>query len=84
MSVRMNMNSPLRRRDGFTLLEIMLSVAILSMMALALYQFVSSTILVARVADSAGSRQAELAGFNRVVQAQVIRCRPGSRPAPAC
>ena len=71
---------PLRRRPGFTLLEIMLSVAILSMMALALYQFVTSTIMAARVADSAGSREAELAGFNRVIQAQVIRL-PSRLPA---
>ena len=74
-----NVSSP-RRRDGFTLLEIMISVAILSMMALALYQFVSSTILAARLADAAGSLQAELAGFNRVAQSQAIRL-PSRIPA---
>ena len=59
-----------RPRDAFTLLEIILSVAILSMVALALYQFVGSTLISASVAYNAGTLQSELAGFNRVFQAQ--------------
>jgi prepilin-type N-terminal cleavage/methylation domain-containing protein len=73
----------IRRRPGaFTLLEIMLAVAIISMVALALYQFVSATILAARLADTAGSLQTELSGFNRVVQAQAINL-PTKLPAGA-
>ena len=59
-----------RPRAAFTLLEIILSVAILSMVALALYQFVGSTLISASVAYNAGTLQSELAGFNRVFQAQ--------------
>lgn len=67
----MNRLPPSReRRRAFTLLEIMLSVAILSLVALALYQFVSSTLASASVAYNAGSLQSDLAGFNRVFQAQ--------------
>ncbi|OAI42212.1 hypothetical protein AYO41_04590 [Verrucomicrobia bacterium SCGC AG-212-E04] len=69
------MNPPLRpsrRQAAFTLLEIILSVAILSMVALALYQFVGATLLSARVAYNAGTLQSELAGFNRVFQAQAV------------
>ena len=63
---------PFRRRRAFTLLEIMLSVAILSMVALALYQFVSSMLVSAKVAYNSGTLQSDLAGFNRVFQAQAI------------
>lgn len=61
-----------RSRHGFTLLEIILSVAILSTVAIALYQFVGATILSARIAYTSGSLQSELAGFNRVFQAQAV------------
>ena len=67
------------RPRAFTLLEIMLSVAILSMMTLALYQFVDSTILAARLADNSGALQSDLSGFNRVMQSQMIRL-PDARP----
>jgi len=72
-----------RRQPGaFTLLEIMLAVAIISMVALALYQFVSATILAASLADTAGSLQTELSGFSRVVQSQAINL-PTKLPAGA-
>lgn len=61
-----------RSPAAFTLLEILLSVAILSMVALALYQFVGSTLISASVAYKSGSLQSELAGFNRVFQAQAV------------
>jgi prepilin-type N-terminal cleavage/methylation domain-containing protein len=71
-----------RQPRAFTLLEIILSVAILSMVALALYQFVSSTLLAARVAEMSGSLQTELSGFNRVFQSQAINL-PTRLPAGA-
>ncbi len=60
------------KRDAFTLLEILLSVAILSMVALALYQFVGSTLISASVTYKAGTLQSELTGFNRVFQSQAV------------
>ena len=68
------------RARAFTLLEIMLSVTILSIVALALYRFVTASVLVAKVADASGSLQQELAGFNRVAQAQILRL-PARPPA---
>src|SRR5450432_1803192 len=68
----MTATHPHAKRDAFTLLEILLSVAILSMVAIALYQFVGSTLTSASVAYNAGSLQSELAGFNRVFQAQAV------------
>jgi prepilin-type N-terminal cleavage/methylation domain-containing protein len=61
-----------RQRDAFTLLEILLSVAILSMVAIALYQFVGSTLTSASVAYNSGTLQSDLAGFNRLFQAQAV------------
>ena len=61
-----------RQQDAFTLLEILLSVAILSMVAIALYQFVGSTLTSASVAYNSGTLQSDLAGFNRVFQAQAV------------
>jgi prepilin-type N-terminal cleavage/methylation domain-containing protein len=74
MRIAMSHSSLIRGRPrAFTLLEIMLSVAILSMMTLALYRFVESTMVAARLADNSGALQSDLAGFNRVMQAQMIR-----------
>lgn len=70
----------LRRERAFTLLEVMLAVAILSLVALALYQFVTASMLAARVTETSGALQADLAGFNRVVRAQVMRL-PARPPA---
>src|SRR5258708_6734042 len=82
--IRRMATSPFIRRPprAFTLLEIMLSVAILSMVALALYQFVSATLLAARVAEISGSLQTELSGFNRVFQSQATNL-PTRLPAGA-
>ncbi len=63
---------PHHQRDAFTLLEILLSVAILSMVAIALYQFVGSTLTSASVAYNSGTLQSDLAGFNRLFQAQAV------------
>ena len=60
------------KRAAFTLLEILLSVAILSMVAIALYQFVGSTMTSASVSYNSGTLQSELAGFNRVFQSQAV------------
>lgn len=68
------------RPRGFTLLEVMLAVAIMALVGMALYQFVSSTILAARLTDTSGALQADLAGFNRVMQAQILRL-PSRPPA---
>ncbi len=55
-------------RRGFTLMEVMIGVAILAMVTSALYQFVGSTLNVARVSRESADSRADLAGLNRVLQ----------------
>ncbi len=61
------------RAGGFTLLEVMLAVAIIAVITLGLYRFVAGSIGAAKAADSFAAREAELAGFDRFVQSQFIR-----------
>lgn len=59
------------RRPGFTLLEIMLAVAILGMMALAIYRFVAANLTAMRVTAEESAADARYAGLINLVTAQL-------------
>lgn len=64
----------LRRRarsHAFTLLEITLAVAILGMMALAIYRFVSTNLIAVRVSAEVNADDARYAGFANLLTAQL-------------
>jgi prepilin-type N-terminal cleavage/methylation domain-containing protein len=65
-------------RTGFTLLEIMLAVAILGMMALAIYRFVQSNIIALRLSSEANVADAGYAGLRDLLTAQWQSLAPGS------
>jgi prepilin-type N-terminal cleavage/methylation domain-containing protein len=58
------------RRDGFTLLEITLAVAILAMMSLAIYRFVQSNLTALRASSDASVADARYNGLRDLLQAQ--------------
>ena len=60
----------IRPRAGFTLLEIVLAVAILGMMSLAIYRFVQTNITALRVSSDVNREDAQYAGFANLVQAE--------------
>ncbi|HMJ07230.1 MAG TPA: prepilin-type N-terminal cleavage/methylation domain-containing protein [Chthoniobacterales bacterium] len=59
-----------RTRRGFTLLEIMLAVAILSMMSLAIYRFVQSNVTALRISSETNAIDAQYAGFVRLLSSE--------------
>lgn len=59
------------RRQGFTLLEIALAVAILGMMSMAIYRFVAANLIVLRVSAEENAAEARYAGFINLVTAQL-------------
>jgi len=58
------------RRRGFTLLEITLAVAILGMMSLVIYRFVTAHIIAMRVSSEAAAAEARYAGFVNLLTTQ--------------
>ena len=68
MSIALVKRSPWR---GFTLLEIMLAVAILGMMSMTIYRFVASNLIVLRVSSEENAAEARYSGFIRLVSAQL-------------
>jgi prepilin-type N-terminal cleavage/methylation domain-containing protein len=52
-----------RRRSAFTLLEIVMAVAILAMMSLAIYRFVQTNLVAMRISSITNLSDAEYAGF---------------------
>jgi prepilin-type N-terminal cleavage/methylation domain-containing protein len=73
-SVQANRN----RRSGFTLLEIILAVAILAMMALAIYRFVQSNLVAIRISSEASAADARYDGLRELLTAQWQSLAPGS------
>jgi prepilin-type N-terminal cleavage/methylation domain-containing protein len=59
-----------RKATGFTLLEIVLAVAILGMMSLAIYRFVQANIIALRVSADASAADARYAGLRDLLTAQ--------------
>lgn len=58
------------RRQAFTLLEILLAMAILSLMALAIYRFVATNLTVVRVSAEENLAEARYAGLLNLLTAQ--------------
>jgi prepilin-type N-terminal cleavage/methylation domain-containing protein len=67
-----------RRPAGFTLLEILLAVAILGMMSLAIYRFVQSNMLSLRLSTEAAAADARYAGLRDLLTAQFQSLAPGT------
>ena len=59
-----------RRRRAFTLLEIMLAVAILGMMSVAIYRFVQTNITALRISSDQNATDAQYFGFLNLLTAQ--------------
>jgi prepilin-type N-terminal cleavage/methylation domain-containing protein len=66
------------RRAAFTLLEIMLAVAILGMMSLAIYRFVQSNIVALRLSSEANLTDAGYSGLRDLLTAQWQSLAPGA------
>jgi prepilin-type N-terminal cleavage/methylation domain-containing protein len=58
---------PVNRRRGFTLLEIIMAVAILATMALAIYRFVQSNLVAIRLSSGATAADARYDGLREVL-----------------
>jgi len=61
---------PVNRRRGFTLLEIIMAVAILATMALAIYRFVQSNMVAIRLSSEAIAADSRYDGLREVLAAQ--------------
>ena len=67
-----------RGRRGFTLLEIMLAVAILGMMSLAIYRFVQSNMIALRLSAEGTAADARYSGLRDLLTAQFQSLAPGT------
>ncbi len=66
------------RRRGFTLLEITLAVAILALMSLSIYRFVTANLTVIRVSSQENEAEARYSGFLNLLTAQWQNLPTGS------
>jgi prepilin-type N-terminal cleavage/methylation domain-containing protein len=66
-----------RRPRAFTLLEVTLAVAILGMMALAIYRFVSTNLTAVRVSTEINETDARYEGLANLLTAQLQDLPPG-------
>jgi prepilin-type N-terminal cleavage/methylation domain-containing protein len=66
-----------RNRSGFTLLEITLAVAILAMMALAIYRFVQTNMIAIRLSSDAAAEDEQYGGLRDLLTAQWQSLAPG-------
>jgi prepilin-type N-terminal cleavage/methylation domain-containing protein len=57
-------------RGGFTLLEIMFAVAILAMMSVSIYRFVTANIVALRISSETGAQDAQYSGFANLLAAE--------------
>jgi len=78
MSIVLEQVKRIRNRSGFTLLEIILAVAILGMMALAIYRFVQSSLIAIRVSSNASASDACYDGLRDLLTAQWQSLAPGN------
>jgi prepilin-type N-terminal cleavage/methylation domain-containing protein len=71
--------APVKARSdrGFTLLEIALAVAILGMMALAIFRFVSSNLISVQVSTETNEINAQFEGLERILTDQFQELPPG-------
>src|SRR5437870_2771269 len=79
-SCRSRMRPPIGRwlqRRAFTLLEITLAVAIMAMMALAIFRFVESNIISVRISSQTAAADARYDGLRELLLAQWQSLPPG-------
>jgi prepilin-type N-terminal cleavage/methylation domain-containing protein len=69
------------RQRGFTLLEIIMAVAILATMALAIYRFVQSNLIAIRLSSETLASEARYDGLREVLAAQLQSLPSGKRGA---
>src|SRR6059058_3298581 len=62
--------APVNRGRGFTLLEIIMAVAILATMAMAIYRFVQSNLVAIRLSSESIAADARYDGLREVLLAQ--------------
>ena len=67
-----------RSRRGFTLLEIVLAVAILGMMSLAIYRFVQSNMIALRLSAEGAAADARYSGLRDLLTTQFQSLAPGT------
>lgn len=77
-SPTLEMGSRTTSQRGFTLLEIMLAVAILSLMAIAIYRFVQSNILALRVSSEATAADSRYDALRDLLMAELQSLPAGS------
>ena len=65
------MKTPRGTAAAFTLLEIMLAVAILGIVGVAIFRFTETTLTVTRIAVQNGENSQAVAGFTHLLQAQL-------------
>src|SRR3989440_1399751 len=70
---------PVNRRRGFTLLEIIMAVAILATMSLAIYRFVQSNMVAIRLSSETLASEARYDGLREVLAAQWQSLPSGKR-----
>src|ERR1700731_887668 len=68
---------PVNRRRAFTLLEIIMAVAILATMALAIYRFVQANLIAIRLSSETLASDARYDGLREVLAAQWQSLPPG-------
>src|SRR5438105_418916 len=66
-----------KRGDAFTLLEIMLAVAILGMMAVTIYRFVATNVVAVRLNTEMNDLDARYVGFANLLTEQLQELPPG-------
>jgi prepilin-type N-terminal cleavage/methylation domain-containing protein len=69
------------RRRGFTLLEMMMAVAILALIGLTIYQFTDVTLQSARFSAQVGDEEAVRAGLRRLLETQLAELPFGTQGA---
>ncbi len=66
-----------RRAAAFTLLEITLAVAILGLMAVAIYRFVATNLVAVRISADVNAEDARFAGFANLLTSQLQELSAG-------
>lgn len=66
MSIRASSN-----KRGFTLLEVMIGVAVIALITISLYRFVTSTLIAIRVTSEANDDRASLVALVKTVEAEL-------------
>ena len=69
--------APVNRRRGFTLLEIIMAVAILATMAVAIYRFVQANLIAIRLSSETLASEARYDGLREMLAEQWQSLAPG-------